>query len=267
MEYSLEQLLLNPDLEILDELIALCRKEDRTPFEDALVEKKKGDTIEKQLLNAKATYLMGEGLLESALRVMQEIPEEEWDEYGQFNPFVRRFKDCVHCKLPDTVTIFNRGQLIERILEIEYEARAATSLDVAASHYFDLGEAFYNMTYFGQSWNAADAFRSGSSAAIAYKNKGKDVFSAVGFPLGNKENFNCDRARRYFDQARRTAQSDEIQVAAAYMGAKCERNDYYVNLERRTYDYFSIIETDYKGTEFYKRIIQECRDFQAYILK
>ncbi|MEL7221066.1 MAG: hypothetical protein AAGJ93_07085, partial [Bacteroidota bacterium] len=129
MEYSLEQLMINPDLEIIDELIALCRKEDRTPFEDALVVPKVGTTIEKQLLNAKATYLMGEGLLESALRVMQEIPVVEWDEYGQFNPFVRRFKDCVHCKLPDTVTIFNRGQLIEKMLEIEYDARAATNPD------------------------------------------------------------------------------------------------------------------------------------------
>ena len=55
-------------------------KEDRTPFEDALVMKKDLTTIEKQLINAKATYLMGEGLLESALRVMQEIPEVEWDE-------------------------------------------------------------------------------------------------------------------------------------------------------------------------------------------
>ena len=161
---------------------------------------------------------------------------------GQFNPFVRRFKDCVHCKLPDTVTIFNRGQLIERMLEVEYEARAATNPDVAASYYFDLGEAFYNMTYFGQSWDATDAFRSGRSAAIAYKNKGQDIFPAMGFSLGNKENFNCDRARRYFDQARRTAQSPEIQVAAAYMGAKCERNEFYVDNERRTYDYFNIIQ-------------------------
>ena len=72
---------------------------------------------------------------------------------------------------------------------------------------------------------------------------------------------------RYFDLARRTAQSKEIQVAAAYMSAKCERNDFYTSRARRTYDYFGIIETDYQDTEFYKRIVGECRDFQAYLLK
>ena len=267
MEYSLAQLKTNPDVEIIDELLRLCRKEDRTRFEKALVEFEDGTTIENELLNTKSAYLVGQGYLETALNVMKEIPELEWDNFGQFNPFVRRFKDCVNCLLPDTVTTFNRVELIQRMLDMEFEARAATNADQAASLYFDLGEAFYNMTYFGQAWNAADLFRSGTSAYRAFYNKGANDFPHPGLPLGNHENFNCDRALRYFDLARRTAQSEEIQVAAAYMAAKCERNDYYVKHERRTYDYFGMIETDYKDTEFYKRIVRECRDFQAYLLK
>lgn len=267
MEYSLAQLKANPDVDIIDELIALCREEDRTKFEKALVEYENGTTIENELLNTKAAYLLGQGYLETALNVMQEIPELEWDNYGQFNPFVRRFKDCVNCLLPDTVTTYNRGELIQQLLDLEYEARAATNPDQAASNYFDLGEAFYNMTYFGQSWKATDMFRSGSSAYQVFYNKGSNNFPHTGLPLGNHENFNCDRALRYFDLARRTAKSREIQVAAAYMASKCERNDYYTKQARRTYDYFGIIETDYQDTEFYKRVVSECRDFQAYILK
>jgi len=150
---------------------------------------------------------------------------------------------------------------------MEFVARAAETADQAASIYFDLGEAFYNMSYFGQAWKATDLFRSSASASRAYRNKGQKIFSQVGLPLGNAENFDTDRARRYFDLARRTAKSKEIQVAAAYMAAKCERDDFYTKQERRTYDYFGIIETDYSDTQFYQRIINECRDFQAYLLK
>ncbi|WP_367392772.1 hypothetical protein [Lewinella sp. LCG006] len=267
MEYSITQLKANPDLDIIDELIALCRKEERTRFEKDLVELKDGSTIESQLLNIKSAHLLGQGFLEAALKAMQEIPLPEQDNYGQFNPFVRRFKDCVNCLLPDSVTTYNRIELIERMLEMEFDARAAETADQAASIYFDLGEAFYNMSYFGQAWKATDLFRSSSSASRAYRNKGQSVFSQIGLPLGNHENFDTDSARRYFDLARRTAKSKEIQVAAAYMAAKCERNDFYTKQERRTYDYFGIIETDYKDTQFYQRIINECRDYQAYLLK
>lgn len=267
MEYSLAQLKANPDLDIIEELIVLCRKEERTRFEKELVEKEDGTTIEYDLINAKAAYLLGQGFLESALKTMQEIPSLEQDNFGQFSPFVRRFKDCVNCLLPDSVTTYNRVELIQLMLDMEFEARAAESSDQAASIYFDLGEAFYNMSYFGQSWQATDLFRSASSGARAYRNKGQEVFSHTGLPLGNKENFNTDRARRYFDLARQTARSDEIKAAATYMGAKCERNDFYTKQQRRTYDYFSILENDYKETEFYQRVIRECRDFQAYLLK
>lgn len=267
MEYTLDQLKVNPDLDIIEDLLLLCRKEKRTSFERELVEKPNGSTIENELLNIEAAHLLGQGFLESALKVMKEIPIVEHDNLGQFSPFAMRFKDCVNCPLPDTVTTYNRTEVIERMLELEFDARSASSADQAASMYYDIGVAFYNMSYFGPAWGATDLFRSSASAYRAYYNKGQKVFPQIGFPLGNKENFDMDSARRYFDLARRTARSAEIQVVAAYMAAKCERNDYYVNQQTRTYDYFQMIESDYQNTEFYQRIIGECRDFQAYLLK
>lgn len=267
MEYTLSQLRANPDIAIIDELAELCKKDKRTSFENQLVQKKDGTTILNDLLDAKSAFLLANGRLESALEVMNDIPITEWDLYGQYNPFVRRFKDCVNCPLPDTVTVFNRGQLIQKLLDIEFDARAETNPNLAASLYFDLGEAHYNLSYFGQSWKAADCFRSSSSAAIAYKQKGRVNFSHPGLPLGNFENFNVNRARQYFDQARRVATSRELKAAAAYMSAKCERNDFYVKQNRRTYEYFSILQSDFTDTEFYQKIIQECLDFQAFVLK
>ncbi|MEZ4983883.1 MAG: hypothetical protein R2795_02400 [Saprospiraceae bacterium] len=267
MQYSLAQLRANPDLDIINDLLALCRKEDRSPYEKALVEREDGTTIEYDLVEAKSAYLLGMGEPEAALSAMRDIPSKEWDNFGQFNPFIRRFADCVNCKLPDTVTTYNRGELIERLLDLEFKARAAESADEAASLYFQLGEAYYNMSYYGPAWKATDLFRSSASAASAYHQKGKEVFPHPGLPLGNHENFDIKKAWEYFDQARRTARSIEIQAAATYMAAKCERNRFYTSGEKRTFDYFTMLQKDYQQTEFYQRVIQECRDFQAFVLK
>lgn len=267
MEYSLTQLRLNPRMDVIDELLLICAKEDRNRFEKELVEKEDGTTIALELLDLKSAYLLSNGQLEAAQEVMKEIPLAEWDNLGIYNPFIRRFKDCVHCPIPDTVTTFNRGELIERMLKKEYDARAATDMDQSASLYFDLGEAYYNLTYFGPSWRAADAFRSGSSAQRAFRNKGQEVFDYPGLELGNREVFNCDRAKFYFDKARAIARSDEIAAAATYMAAKCERNDFYTQKPVRTYDNFALLRDNYQHTEFYQRVIRECLDFQAYVLK
>ena len=72
---------------------------------------------------------------------------------------------------------------------------------------------------------------------------------------------------RFFDLAARTARSPEIQAAATYMNAKCERNLSYVQDRVRTYAYFDLLKRGYNDTEFYKRVISECKDFQAYVLK
>ncbi len=267
MEFSLGQLQVNPDLEIIDELLSICRKENRNRFERALVEKDNGTTIEIELLDAKSAVFLSNGQLEASLETMREIPLTEWDNLGLYSPFIRRFKDCVHCPLPDSLTTYNRAELIQRMLDKEYEARATTDMDQSAELFFELGEAYYNLTYFGPAWEAADAFRSGASADRAYRNKGQEVFSYPGMELGNRENFNCERAQFYFDKAQAIARSPELAAAAAYMAAKCERNDFYTKHSVRTFRYFQILQDNYQETEFYQRVIRECLDFQAYVLK
>ena len=267
MEFSLAQLRVNPELDIINELLYICRKEDRNRFEKALVEKDDGSTIELELLDTKAALYLSMGQLEASLEIMREIPETEWDNLGLYNPFIRRFKDCVECPIPDSLTTYNRGELIQRMLDKEYAARASTNMDESAELFFELGEAFYNLTYFGPAWKAADAFRSGSSAARAYRNKGQEVFSYPGLDLGNRENFNCERAQFYFDKSMAIARSKELAAAAAYMAGKCERNDFYTRDSVRTFRYFQILQDNYQDTEFYQRVIRECLDFQAYVLK
>jgi len=265
--YRFRDLKVNPQLAIIDDLLAITRKPNRSGLETALVTKSGGETIEKDLINLKATLLFSEFRLEEALTVFKEINREEWDNYGVFNPFVERFRDCVRCVLPDTANNYNKGDLMERLINLETLTR--TDPDNAAMYHYEMGTAFYNMTYFSFSWQLMDHFRSGTSLApVLLRNSQNGVVRHPNFPAGNREHFDCSRALFHFERARELAKNSELAARAAYAAAKCERNAWYVNRVRgatNQYEYFGILQNTYSNTDFYKRVVRECKTFQAYL--
>ena len=269
VQHSLQSLRPNPQLDILDELIAICLDTTRTRLETQLVIK--GDsTILNELLDMKATYLMSQYQFEAALETLKRMKRVEWGKYGLFSPFVERLNDCVHCRLPDTVTVLNKGELLERLLDMEYRAKAG--LDNPALLYYRLGLALYNMSYFGYSWRATGYYRSGSSLSVS-KLRAADggPLPDPRFPFGNREHFDCSQARYYFERARLLADNPDLAARATFMAAKCERNEYYANRWRegaqQTFDNFEILMRNYSDTPFFLRVIQECKYFQAYAFR
>jgi hypothetical protein len=162
--------------------------------------------------------------------------------------------------------LYNKGELIEALLTKEYEAKAGTG-NVGVLNY-EIGLALYNMSYFGQAWKAMDFYRSGASLQTAYLRDGDNVTPHPIFPYGNQENFDCSRARLYFERARLATDSLELAAKATFMAAKCERNEYYVNRWRpdavQSFENFELLVQNYAGTDFYQQIIEECLYFRAY---
>ncbi len=266
--YRFRDLKANPQTPIIDDLLAICRKPHHTSLETALITKGGGGTIEKDLIDMKATLLLGEYRLEEALSVYKELDRNEWDNYGVFNPFVERFKDCVRCPLPDTSNMYSKGELVERLMSLETLSR--TDPENSATYYFQLGLAFYNMSYFSYEWRVLDYFRSGSSMSPSKLRDGDAVVSHPNYPAGNQEHFDCSRALYYFDRARQLAKDSEMAAKATYWAAKCERNIWYVNRAqgaRNAYEYFSVLKNEYNNTDYYKRVVRECKTFQAYLTK
>jgi hypothetical protein len=90
------------------------------------------------------------------------------------------------------------------------------------------------------------------------------------FPTGNRENFDCSRALFYFERARETATNAEVAARATYAAAKCERNAWYINRlrgARNEYANFKILRDQYSKTDYYKRVVRECKTFEAYLRK
>lgn len=263
--YPVEALRPNPQELLIEDLLRICRKENPTRLERRMIEQADGSTIENELLDMKATLLFGGYQLEAALETLKEMDRSEWDRFGRFNPFAERINDCVHCSLPDTLPSFNRGELIERLLELEYDARA--NPERAAALYYRLGVAFYNMTYFSYEWEAMDYYRSGASLQARYLQDGDNLMPHAYYPYGNREHFDCSHALFYFQRARNLARDRELAARASFWAAKCERNEYYVKRFQtvdRPYTYFNDLKENFSDTEYYRRVINQCLTFLAY---
>ena len=276
-EHTLKELKYNPQLELIEELIAICNKENRSKLEDEMVLKADGvTTIESDLWDLKGTYYLGQMQLEPALEAFRRMPRKDRDDYGLFNPFREAFVDCVNCRIIDTAG-YNKTVILEQILEMEYKAKADT--DNAAAFYYQIGNALYNMTYFGYEWEVADYFRSGSSW-YGLKS-GEAVFTSIGAPFGNHETVNCSLPLYYYDKAFRLTNNLELGARAAFMAAKCQQNqfftkegsDYSVYGNQIPYvtagyrQYFNILRDYYSESAFYEEVVEECLYFERYVAR
>lgn len=257
----------NPDADIIDELITLCGKPQLTRLEEEMLGYRSRADLLSDLLHLKGTLHFAEGRLEAALETYKQIDPARMDGYGRFNPFPQRFRECIHCPMPDAGASFNKRELVSRLLEMEYRAKAGVR--GSDTLYYELGLAWYNMSYFGHAWRVLDAYRSGASMALQKRGKGTDfVFPHPELAGGNRENMDCSRALGYFEQALQLAGNPEYAAMAAFMAAKCERNMQDIRglpPAQRSRQYFELLRTRYANTTLSRRMIHECKYFDYYV--
>ncbi len=271
VQFDIEDLKPNPRPEILDSLIAITRDENKTTVERQMLEQSgEENTIEYDLMDMKATMLLSDFNIAGALEEYKLMDDRaRWRDYGVFRPFHERFGECIYCPIPDTLEAFTKGELLERLFTMDYKAKADPK--AGAKIFYELGIAFYNMSYFGYAWKTMDYFRSGASLSPYWLRDGDNIIPYMDFPYGNKENFDCSQALDYFQKAIQFSVDPELKAKAMYMAAKCERNEYnvkrYSQDTERSYYYFDLIERTAKGTDFYKDVISKCKTFEAYTSK
>ncbi len=260
--HSFQDLKINPREDLIDDVLALTEQKDFSRYERDLLRKEDNVRLRKELIAMKTTMLFAKGELAAALEEFKKIDPTEWDDYGLFNPFIERYTECINCRLKDTSSLLNRGQIIEKLLDLEYQAQA--SREEGARYWYQLGLGYYNMSYFGYAWKVKDNFRSGISLKRPKSASDPDVVLDNRFPLGNRENFDCSKALEYFELARKLSTDKELAAKAAFMAARCEQNQYFTGRSPRTYVYFDLLKRNYSDTPFYQFVVQECKYFKAY---
>ncbi|QDH78459.1 hypothetical protein FKX85_05195 [Echinicola soli] len=132
-----------------------------------------------------------------------------------------------------------------------------------------LGNAFYNITYFGN-------VRAYQSDIVGYS------YSPYGFSPSMRHMItDCSQAKLYYQKAFDAATTHEQKAKCSYMLAKCERNAYYYEKYYSKYanewseedddvDFiawkgFQKLKDEYSDTQYYQEVIEECGYFRTYV--
>lgn len=232
------------------------------------------NTIKAGVLDIKGVLLMRDpARLEEALAIFEALPEG-YDFPLEHNPFNMSIDDCVWDCPPRTTTSYTRNSFIKKLIEVRKIAWNTQS----ATDYYLLGNAYYNMSYFGPAYYVMNYFRSGSYYTGYYDNT---------------------QALEYYKKAIEYAPDRESAARYCFMAAKAEQNlffkqmtenlpegqywrgkytiddwdpegyvQFHKDIERSGYrKYFERLRNEYQDTEYYRRAVQECKYLEYYVRK
>ena len=215
-------------------------------------------------VSIKNTYIYPENL-EKAIYYM-ELSQHSNDTLD-CDPFLGRIKDICECTEGNIPNIrFTKLDLLRRMKGLQLLIAKG---ERTYEHYLALGNAFYNITYFGNSREF-------------YFNAIINNYGIYIDPLYKSWLLNSSIANTYFNNALQVANNNEQKALCVYMMSKCERNTFYTEryyedgFLRDSYNQdtnylawngFVKLKNEYSHTSFYKQVIKECGYFKSYISK
>lgn len=257
--HNLDTYIYSPQKDLIDNLIAFKNKDGKTKCEESLSVKAGS---KNELLELKATFLFADNKLEEAKKIFESLPKDFLKKYKyaswNTNPFIEKIIDCHECDNGTDNKYSNKLALVKRMLELKKTAESNPT--EAAKLYYQLATAYYNISYFGSSWDAIDYHRSGSSIY-----------------WGDDENLDCTNAIIFYKKALDASKDAEFQAKCSYMIAKCEQNHFYKSKyfkDRKTRKqalkdyyrtYFKRLKNKYSDTKYYQEIIKECSYFNSFV--
>lgn len=212
----------------------------------------------QQINEFQAIVFSYENKLDDAITRMEEAGEaKDFELYG--NPFNGAIQDCHDCDhaAPQKVK-YSKLSFLKKLKEMKANVLAGT--DVYNNSVL-LGNAFYNMSYYGN----ARCFYESRIISSSYITPYFDALLS-----GNR------MAKEYYRKALPAAQNEEQKAKLTYLILKCDRNEFYnkISKDELSYshpyleilpaiDYASLL--PYKKTKFYADVIEECGYFRSYL--
>lgn len=187
------------------------------------------------------------------------------------NPFNGSIKDCHDC---DHVAYQKKKySQIDFLITLKTMQDNVAKGDEVYTNSILLGNAFYNITHFG------------NSRLFYEKNINGYGYSPYDFRDKIREMItNCSLAKMYYQKALTNAKTNEQKAKCYYMIAKCERNEYYNNkydpikdswenqfavesskVNFLAWNGFKELKNNYSNTKYYQEVINECGYFRTYV--
>lgn len=241
-----------------DKLITLVRKKNKNEFERYF--SRDSNLVESRLLDGKGTYFVIHDELDSAYTVFKKVPPDFWETSGyatllNVNPFYVDHIEAHRRNKQDSIKYHNKAKFVGRMLELKKEIRMGH--DVSKNNYL-LGNAYYSMTWFGNSWRMVRSYWSSSEVGVWSREVFPDTF--------NKIYYGCSRAQDYYLKGMYTGRDKRLASLCALMAGICRRNnEIYTQLcgpdYEKTFDYKH--RTNY-WLPYIKRNFGDAQDFMDF---
>lgn len=169
---------------------------------------------------------------------------------------------------------YNKLTLTQKLLETQKSIDTAKNAEAKSKLFYKLASAFYNMSYYGNSWKA-----------VAYERSSVDWNTGKYDAEWKKEYFGVYKAKDLYQKAYELTKNKEFKAAALFMVAKCAQRqipmpDYnYNNYEQYEKDLaafevkfknnpvFSKFKTEFGTTQFYKYTYSRCSYLRDFVTK
>jgi hypothetical protein len=174
------------------------------------------------LIDLQGTVAFRQDDLEMALSYFKKLPADYWEtnyyfsEYLTKNPFTK--KDLWNNAESESMET-NKIVIVEKLLALKQKAISEND----ANAYFELGNAYYNFTYHGNSWMM---FSYGKYASETSEDSGAGYSAYSFYPNAEKYfdvYYGCERAEKLFQKAVNAAKTDiELEAKAVMMVGFCK---------------------------------------------
>jgi hypothetical protein len=185
------------------------------------------------------------------------------------DPFIHTIKEIYYCSEGNGNPPNKRFTKIDLLRQMNDLQVLIAKGESTYEHFLALGNAFYNITYFGNSREY-------------YFNPIIDNYGNYVDPLYKSWFLNSSIANSYYSNAVQVAKNNEQKALCVYLMSKCERNTFHTeryyedgffrSFHNQDTNYlawngFIKLKNEYSNTSFYQQVIQECGYFKSYLSK
>ncbi|WP_343617730.1 hypothetical protein [Flavobacterium sp.] len=207
--------------EDIDRLIALQKKDDKTPFEKYLCTGTIASDI-NYYKDLKGTIAFRNNNLELAYETFASMPKDFWDknyEYKNYlneNPFIPKILQKQEERKFDYH--FNKTDFIAKLIQLKKQNTASSNLQLA--------HAYFNVSYLGNSWmmSAYDWTSGNSYVDYIY---GDNSANEKKYQNGNY--YHLKMAKLYYEKALKMSKNNNEKAMASLMIFECNYYGYYAD--------------------------------------
>ena len=223
-------------------------------------------------LDLKGTILTRKGDFGGALKAMATIPDNYWNTTWAFKEYLGKTNvTSMSTLLPvesgngRRYSFTSKREILKDIVALQKQLKRTTNRELKAEQYFELANAYYNMTYYGRDWMM---FAYGKSYSEVYQQS--DDWWWYSFRSNNRKcnniYYRCQWAKEMYRKAFALTKNKELGAQCVLMLDLCDRNSFdgrqAGNDDAIPYKskWLPILKTKFSSTEVYERASTECPD-------